>query len=49
MKYLKKARKILANNIVYYRLKKGLSQEDLADFKEKFIKHIKKNGFEIIE
>ena len=26
-----------------------LSQEDLADFKEKFIKHIKKNGFEIIE
>lgn len=25
------ARKILANNIVYYRLEKGWSQEDLAD------------------
>ena len=31
MKYLKKTRKILANNIVYYRLKKGLSQEELAE------------------
>ena len=26
-----KARKILANNIVYYRLKHGWSQEDFAD------------------
>ena len=26
-----KARKILANNIVYYRLEKGWSQEDFAD------------------
>lgn len=26
-----KARKILANNIVYYRLKRGWSQEDLAE------------------
>lgn len=34
MKYLKKARKILANNIVYYRLKKGLSQEELAELLE---------------
>ena len=31
MKYQKKARKILANNIKYYRLKKGLSQEELAE------------------
>ena len=28
------ARKILANNIVYYRLKKGLSQEELAELLE---------------
>ena len=27
----KRARKILANNIVYFRLKKGWSQEDLAE------------------
>ena len=27
----RKARKILANNIVYYRLEKGWSQEDFAD------------------
>lgn len=27
-------RKILANNIVYYRLKKGLSQEELAELLE---------------
>lgn len=27
----KKARKILANNIVYFRLKRGWSQEDLAE------------------
>ena len=31
MKYQKKARKILANNIKYYRLKKGLSQEELVE------------------
>lgn len=34
MKYQKKARKILANNIKYYRLKKGLSQEELAELLE---------------
>lgn len=34
MKYQKKARIILANNIKYYRLKKGLSQEDLAELLE---------------
>ena len=34
MKYQKKARKILANNIKYYRLKKDLSQEDLAEHLE---------------
>lgn len=28
------SRKILANNIVYYRLKKDLSQEDLAELLE---------------
>ncbi len=30
-KYENKARKILANNIIYFRLKKNWSQEDLAD------------------
>ena len=34
MKYQKKARIILANNIKYYRLKKGLSQEELAELLE---------------
>ena len=34
MKYQKKARIILANNIKYYRLKKDLSQEDLAELLE---------------
>lgn len=31
IKYSKQARKILANNIVFFRLKKGWSQEDFAD------------------
>ena len=34
MKYQKKARIILANNIKYYRLKKDLSQEELAELLE---------------
>lgn len=34
MKYQKISRKILANNIKYYRLKKGLSQEELAELLE---------------
>ena len=34
MKYQKKVRIILANNIKYYKLKKGLSQEDLAELLE---------------
>lgn len=31
IKYNKNARKILANNIIYFRLKKNWSQEDFAD------------------
>lgn len=31
IKYNKNARKILANNITYFRLKKNWSQEDFAD------------------
>lgn len=31
IKYENQARKILANNIIYYRLKKNWSQEDFAD------------------
>lgn len=31
IKYEKLARKILANNIIYFRLKKNWSQEDFAD------------------
>ena len=32
MKQQLKSRKLLANNIKYYRLKRGLSQEELAEF-----------------
>ena len=32
MKKQLKSRKLLANNIKYYRLKRGLSQEELAEF-----------------
>lgn len=31
IKYQDRARKILANNIIYFRLKKNWSQEDFAD------------------
>lgn len=31
MKYVDQARKILANNIIYFRLKKNWSQEDFAE------------------
>jgi len=31
IKYEKQARKILANNIIYFRLKRNWSQEDFAD------------------
>ncbi len=34
MKHQLKSRKLLANNIKYYRLKKGLSQEELAELLE---------------
>ena len=34
MKKQLKSRKLLANNIKYYRLKKGLSQEELAELLE---------------